>query len=271
MIPPHDWLHITTPLATGKKPPGEKTNFPPSKTSECAGVLGSSSPPCLCQQHSPPCSGLAEATRHPVLSPVRYSTVVCWMQPEAALRFTRSISHILTHLRGAGMLHRQPTQSQRSGDELSMETSQEPRVSIFIYYFFFSFSLFKSYLFHVRWSHSIPPLPLCPRVRPGRWDGVHFSLRGAFCFHDHTNCNKLYKKTLASPEVWQQPFSARAKGRRLSLPLLLHHTCPSASSSSAPGVFGPFSQAAFSTAFSTPVLLAASFASLSANFVNMLA
>lgn len=136
VIPPHDWLHITTPLATGKKPPGEKTNFPPSKTSECAGVLGSSSPPCLCQQHSPPCSGLAEATRHPVLSPVRYSTVVCWMQPEAALRFTRSISHILTHLRGAGMLHRQPTQSQRSGDELSMETSQEPRVSIFIYYFF---------------------------------------------------------------------------------------------------------------------------------------
>lgn len=103
-----------------------------------------------------------------------------------------------------------------------------------------------------------PATPALPPVHPGRWDGVAFLCEVLFCFHDHTNCNKLYKKTLASPKVWQQPFSVWAEGTRLSYPLLLHHTCPSASSPSAPGVFGPFSQADFSAVFPTPVLLAAS-------------
>lgn len=147
------------------------------------------------------------------------------------------------------------TQSPGSWNKLPTEPSQEPRVLIHNIVFFFL--LFKWCLFHVWWSHG--PCHSCSAPSAPRAVGRgRFSLRGAFCFHDHTNCNKLYKKTLASPKVWQQPFSVWAEGTRLCHPLLLHHTCPSASSPSAPGAFGPFSQAAFSTVFFTPVLLAAS-------------
>lgn len=158
------------------------------------------------------------------------------------------------------MLCSEWTQSLGSWDKLSMETSQEPRVLIYHYNIFSpSFSCCLNAICSTCGGPMVSchscSAPSAPRaVGRGR-----FSLRGAFfCFHDHTNCNKLYKKTLASPKVWQQPFSVWAKGTRLSHPLLLHHTCPSASSPSAPVVFGPFSQAAFSAAFSTPVLLAAS-------------
>lgn len=162
------------------------------------------------------------------------------------------------------------TQSRGSWNKLSTETSREPRVLIYYYNIFFSFSCCLNAICST-WGGPMGSCRSCSAPSAPRAVGRgRFSSRGAFCFHDHTNCNKLYKKTLASPKVWQQPFSVWAEGTRLSHPLLLHHTCPSASSPSAP-VLGPFSQAAFSAVFSAPVLLAASFASLSANFVNMLA
>ena len=111
------------------------------------------------------------------------------------------------------MLRRQPTRSQGSRDKLPTETSQEPSFNFYLFWFFSPFSLFKSNLFHVRWSHGIPPLPLCPRAHPGWWDRILFSLRGAFCFHDHTNCNKLYKKTLASPKGLAATFFCTGQGQ----------------------------------------------------------
>lgn len=82
-----------------------------------------------------------------------------------------------------------------------------------LFFFFPSFSPFKNYLFHVRWSHGVPPLPLCPRAHPGRWDGVRFSLRGAFCFHDHTNCNKLYKKNTGESQGLAATFFCMGQGQ----------------------------------------------------------
>lgn len=148
------------------------------------------------------------------------------------------------------------TQSPGSWSKLSTETSQEPSVLIYHHHHhFFSFSCCSKGVC----STCSGPTVSCHSCSAPRAVGRgRFSLRGAFGFHDHTNCNKLYKETLASPKVWQQPFSVWAEGRRLCHPLLLHHTCPSASSPPAPALLGPFPHAAFSAAFPTPVLLAAS-------------
>lgn len=192
-------------------------------------------------------------------APVRCSAVVCRIQLEAALQRTRSISHIPAHLGGPRMLRRQPTRSQGSWDELSTETSQQPRVSIFLYFFFSPLSLrLKTICSTCGGPTASRRSRSAPERTQGGGTGFVFLCEALFASTITQTVTSFTKKTLASPKVWQQPSSAWAKGRRLSLPLLLHHTCPSASSSSGPAVFGPFSQAAFSTAFSTPVLLAAS-------------
>lgn len=110
-------------------------------------------------------------------------------------RILPKCSHVPAHLGGCRPWHSQPTPSPASCEELSAQTSQEPRASTFIY--------FSPLLWKAVCSACGGPTPSrCSRpavsAPAAAGLGLFFFAR-RFCFHDHTNCNKLYKKTLASP------------------------------------------------------------------------
>lgn len=109
--------------------------------------------------------------------------------------------------RAQDVLGQQPTQSQGSQDELLRKPPKSQEFK-FLFIIFFSFSPFKSYLFHVRWSRGVPPLPLCPRACPGWWDGVRFLF--ARCFFASTITQTV---TSFTRKHWRVPRS----GSNLSL------------------------------------------------------
>lgn len=163
---PHPRRHTATLSATHKKLPGEKTHFcdHSSKYSRVSnhGVLwGAGCPPCLCQQRSSPW----HQQRNPVPDTTRGSTAV----------YKEHLPIIVPIPGGPRMLRRQPTRSQRSRDELSMETSQEARVSIFIIIFVF---LSVSKLFVPR--AVVPRRPAAPARPRAVGQDSDFPLQGAF-------------------------------------------------------------------------------------------
>jgi len=210
-------------------------------------ALGSSSSPC--PWPPPVCSGLAQAPRH------RHGTVGCRRQ-HCSTRGASPASQLLWEDPGCCADSRHEA---KGAGTSCLRKPPKSQVSIFIYFGFFPLSLCLKAICSMcggptasRRSRS------APERTQGGGTGFFFLCEVLFASTITQTVTSFTRKHWRVPKGWQQPSSARAKGRRLSLPLLLHHTCPSASSSSAPGVFGPFSHAAFSAAFSTPVLLAAS-------------
>lgn len=80
---PHTWLHIATPSATGKKPPGEQNRFPPptQSVSELPGALGPVSQPWAVRAHVPMEApwhlALVPAQRHHALGTTGGSAAAC--------------------------------------------------------------------------------------------------------------------------------------------------------------------------------------------------
>lgn len=170
------------------------------------------------------------------------------------------------------MLRRQPRRSPEGAGMSRLRKPPKRAKSFNFYLLFFFFPLPLSLRLKAIFVPRVvvprrPAAPALPSPPPtsaprGRWDGAafFFARRRFLLPRSHKLVTSFTRKHWRVPRSGSNLFfSARAEGGRLSLPLLLlRHTCPSASSSSAPGVFGPFSQAAFSAAFSAPVLLAAS-------------
>lgn len=180
---------------------------------------------------------------------------------------------VLETPRGSTAVYREhvphPSSSQRTQDAVLRADTQPreleqavygnlPRAKSFnLLLFFFFFLLFKRYLFHVRWSRAVLPLLLCPQCTQGGGTGVAVLREVFFASTITQTVTSFTRKHWQVPRFGSNLFLCGPRARGYLI-LLLHHTCPSASSPSAPEVFGCFSQAAFPAVFSAPVLLAAS-------------
>lgn len=122
-------------------------------------------------------------------------------------------------------------------------------------------------LLHLQWSHATPSMrPLGSSRVVVVWEATGF----AVCFQNHIDYNKLYTKHCLVLS-WVKARGGGAEFVRTLPSMACCHTCPSAFCSSIDGLPVSFSLVTPSKVFLLIALLASSFASCSANFLNMLA